>query len=88
VAKRTALLTLPRQRIVNDAQLAAYIGKSVSWLTEHRRELEARGFPPRLPIVGGNDLDKVDVWLDQLLDPNAAAYERDFEQAWLEAAKA
>jgi hypothetical protein len=81
-------LALPRQRVVTDAVLAAYIGKSVSWLAEHRRELEERGFPPRLPIVGGNDLDKVDRWIDQLQDPNAAAYERDFEQAWLEAAKA
>jgi hypothetical protein len=81
-------LPLPRARIVNDAVCAAYLNKSLSWLTEHRRELEERGFPPKLPIVGGNDLDKVDAWLDQLSDPNAAAYERDFEQAWLEAAKA
>jgi hypothetical protein len=87
VAKRTDRPAL-RPRIVNDAQLAAYIGKSVSWLTAHRRELESRGFPPRLPILGGTDLNAVDRWIDQLLDPDAAIYERDFEQAWLEAAKA
>jgi hypothetical protein len=77
-----------RPRIVNDAGLAAYIGKSVSWLTEHRQELEQRGFPPRLPIVGGNDLNAVDRWIDQLLDPDAAIYDANFEEAWLEAAKA
>jgi len=87
MAKRSERPAL-RQRIVNDAQLAAYIGKSVSWLTTHRLELEARGFPPRLPILGGTDLNAVDRWIDQLLDPDAAIYERDFEQAWLEAAKA
>ncbi len=87
MAKRGRLAPV-RQRIVNDAELAQYLGKSVSWLTAHRPELEERGFPPRLPIVGGNDLNAVDRWVDQLLDPDAANYDRDFEQAWLEAAKA
>jgi hypothetical protein len=64
VAKRDRLPLRPR--IVNDAQLAAYIGKSVSWLAEHRLKLEAQGFPRRLPVVGGNDLEMVDQWLDRL----------------------
>jgi hypothetical protein len=55
-----------RPRIVNDADLAAYLGKSVGWLADHRHRLEAQGFPPRLPVVGGNDLEKVDQWLDRL----------------------
>lgn len=86
MAKRSDRPAL-RPRIVNDAQLAGYLNKSVSWLAEHRSELEQRGFPPRLPVIGGNDLNAVDRWVDQLLDPDAALYERDFEQAWMEATK-
>jgi hypothetical protein len=71
--------------VVSDAALAAYIGKSVSWLTEHRPELEERGFPPRLPIVGGNDLNAIDAWIDALRDPAAVAHERDYDQAWIAA---
>jgi hypothetical protein len=70
MAKRSERLALPRQRIVNDAQLAAYIGKSVSWLAEHRLRLEAQGFPRRLPVIGGNDLDMVDQFLDRLHTTN------------------
>jgi hypothetical protein len=55
-----------RPRIVNDVQLAGYLGRSISWLIDHRHELEAQGFPARLPVVGGNDLEKVDQWLDRL----------------------
>jgi hypothetical protein len=64
VTKR-ALLT-PRRRVVNDAELAAYLNRSVSWLGQNRHSLEAQGFPRRLPVVGGNDLDAVDQWLDRL----------------------
>jgi hypothetical protein len=84
VAKRSERPPL-RPRVVSDAALAAYIGKSMSWLTEHRPELEERGFPVRLPIVGGNDLNAVDAWLDQLLDPAGVTYERDYDKAWMEA---
>jgi hypothetical protein len=55
-----------RPRVVNDAQLARYLGKSISWLAEHRHQLEAQGFPRRLAAIGGNDLDAVDRWLDRL----------------------
>jgi hypothetical protein len=55
-----------RPRIVSDPVLAAYLGKSVSWLAEKRHGLEAQGFPKRIPVVGGNDLEKVDEWLDRL----------------------
>jgi hypothetical protein len=65
VAKRSARLAF-RPRIVNDAELAAYLGKSVSWLSQNRLTLEAQGFPKRLPVVGGNDLDAVDQFLDRL----------------------
>ena len=49
-----------RPRIVTDAQLAAYLGKSVSWLASNRLKLEQQGMPRRLPVVGGNDLNAVD----------------------------
>jgi hypothetical protein len=69
-----------RPRVVRDVDLATYLGKSVSWLTEHRPVLERQGFPARLPVVGGNDLQRVDEWLDQLhaqaappTDPRIAA---------------
>ncbi len=55
-----------RPRIVNDAALAEYLGRSPSWLNQHRHQLEAQGFPQRLPVLGGNDLDAVDQYIDQL----------------------
>jgi hypothetical protein len=69
VAKRSDRLAL-RPRIVNDAQLAAYLNKSVSWLAENRLRLEAQGFPRRLPVIGGNDLVAVDQFLDRLHTTN------------------
>ena len=59
-------LPLPRRRIVNDAELASYLNKGVTWLGQNRHSLEAQGFPRRLPVVGGNDLEMVDQWLDRL----------------------
>jgi hypothetical protein len=64
VVKRS--LPLPRRRIVNDAELASYLNKGVTWLGQNRHSLEAQGFPRRLPVIGGNDLDAVDQWLDRL----------------------
>ena len=58
-----------RPRVVSDAALAEYLGKSISWLAGHRHELKAQGFPRRLPILGGNDLNAVDEWIDQLRAP-------------------
>jgi hypothetical protein len=68
VVKRS--LPLPRRRIVNDAELASYLNKSVSWLSENRLRLEAQGFPRRLPVIGGNDLEMVDQFLDRLHTTN------------------
>jgi hypothetical protein len=64
-ACRSRLATI-RPRVVNDVQLAEYIGRSPSWLSQHRHKLEAQGFPQRLAVLGGNDLVAVDLWLDQL----------------------
>jgi hypothetical protein len=56
-----------RPRIADDTATAYYIGKSPSWLASKRHELEQRyGFPPRVPVVGGNDLQAIDEWLDGL----------------------
>jgi hypothetical protein len=61
-----------RPRIVSDPVLAAYLGKSPSWLAEKRHSLEAQGFPKRIPVVGGNDLEKVDEWIDRLHTMNSS----------------
>ena len=72
-------------RIMNDAETAAYLGKSQTWFAKHREELEARGFPKRLPFVDGRDRAAVDAWLDQL-GGRAPRSEADFDNAWMEAA--
>jgi hypothetical protein len=74
-----------RPRIVNDAQLASYLGRSLSWLGQHRHELEAQGFPRRLPVVGGNDLEKVDHWLDQQHTTNGRGTDSAADALWLKA---
>jgi hypothetical protein len=75
-----------RPRIVTDAQLAIYLGKSVSWLASHRLELEAQGMPRRLPVVGGNDLNAIDAWLDRLNEQRTIGG-ADFDNLWQEATK-
>jgi hypothetical protein len=73
-----------RPRVVTDAALAAYLGKSVTWLGQHRMTLEAQGFPRRLPVVGGNDLEAVDQWLDRLQTNGSAngGSSIDVDQLW------
>jgi hypothetical protein len=56
-----------RPRVADDTTIAHYLGKSPSWLASRRHELGERyNFPRRLPVIGGNDLEKVDEWLDRL----------------------
>jgi hypothetical protein len=75
-----------RPRIVTDAMLANYLGKSISWLTSHRHDLERQGMPMRLPIVGGNDLDAVDAWLDKLNQQRDVAQRSfDHDELWQKA---
>jgi hypothetical protein len=77
-----------RPRIVTDAQLAAYLGKSTSWLHQNRLKLEQQGMPRRLPVVGGNDLNLVDDWLDGLNQhATAAGGSGDFDHLWQEATR-
>jgi hypothetical protein len=76
-----------RPRIVTDADLASYLGKSVSWLASNRLKLEAQGMPGRLPVVGGNDLEAVDQWLDRLrtINANGVGSSIDVDQLWKKA---
>jgi hypothetical protein len=75
-----------RPRIVNDVELAGYLGRSISWLIDHRLELEAQGFPARLPVVGGNDLEKVDQWLDRLpTTSNGGMATPETDELWMRA---
>jgi hypothetical protein len=77
-----------RPRIVNDAQLAAYLGKSVSWLQQNRMKLEQQGFPGRLPVVGGTDLNAVDAWIDGLGEQRTAGGgSAEFDALWQEATR-
>jgi hypothetical protein len=69
---------------MNDAETASYLGRSPTWLAEHLAELEAAGFPKKLPLVGTRDRKAVDVWLDTQGGLEAAT--RDFEDAWMKAA--
>jgi hypothetical protein len=76
-----------RPRIVTDTQLASYLGKSPSWLAMHRHELEAQGLPRRLPIVGGNDLNAVDEWLDRVATPVVEREDPKITRLWREATR-
>jgi hypothetical protein len=71
-------------RGMTDADCAGYIGRSTTWFAEHVSELEAAGFPKRLPLIGTRDRKAVDLWLDEQGGLDAAM--RDFDAAWMSAA--
>jgi hypothetical protein len=77
-------LDLPPRRGMNDAETASYIGRSLTWFTEHLPELEAAGFPPKLPIIDLRDRAAVDRWLDA--QGGLISATRDFDDAWMKAA--
>jgi hypothetical protein len=79
VAKRR--LDLPPRRGMNDAETASYLGRSPTWLAEHLPELEAAGFPKKLPLIGTRDRKAVDVWLDAQGGLDAAT--RDLDDPWM-----
>ena len=82
MAKRR--LDLPPRRGMNDAETASYVGRSPTWLAEHRVELEAAGFPKPLPLIGTRDRKAIDAWLD--VQGGLEAATRDFDDAWTMAA--
>ena len=53
-------------RVLNKGETARYLGRSATWLLEHRNDLEKTGFPRPLPLVGGYDKAKVDAWLESI----------------------
>jgi hypothetical protein len=70
---------------MNDAETAAYIGRSPTWFAQHEHVLQAAGFPPKLPLIGTRDRKAVDLWLDAQGGIDAAA--RSFDDAWMMAAR-
>jgi hypothetical protein len=74
-------LDLPPRRGMNDAEAAAYIGRSPTWLAEHLSELEAAGFPKKLPLIGTRDRKALDVWLDAQGGLDAAT--RHWDDPWM-----
>lgn len=53
---------VPTPRILTDYQVAARLGRSESWLRDHRDKLI--GFPKRDDELGGTDGDAIEAWLD------------------------
>jgi hypothetical protein len=76
----------PRRRFdlpprgMTDAETAGYLGRSPTWFQEHMQDLEAAGFPRRLPLIGTRDRKAVDLWLDQ--QGGLASALQDFGAAW------
>ena len=64
--------TLPR--CMNGADVAAYLGMSVSSFTRKRSDMERAGFPPRDALTGRYDKLAIDRWLDSRsgFDANSA----------------
>lgn len=40
------------------------LGRSPTWFSQHRQELEAAGFPKALPVLGTYNPASVQAWLD------------------------
>ena len=55
-----------KPRIVNQKNLAHYLGKTPSWLAQNKERLFSLGMPKPLPYVKGYDLKQIDLWLDRL----------------------
>ena len=54
-----------RDRLLIDREVARLLRRSITWLSAHRAELEAAGFPKRLPVVGRYDPVAIRAWLDR-----------------------
>lgn len=54
----------PEPRVWTDFQVATRLGKSESWLSDRRAELEKLGFPKRDAVLGGTDANAIERWLD------------------------
>jgi predicted DNA-binding transcriptional regulator AlpA len=56
---------LPDDRIWDARQVAAYLGRSLSWFRIKLPGLRQRGFPAADPEMGGWDKLAVEQWLDE-----------------------
>lgn len=62
---RTKPAFMPRPRILTSPyQVAALLGRGEEWFRQRRLRLEAAGFPIFDPLLGGWDLNAIEVWLD------------------------
>jgi hypothetical protein len=55
--------------MLTDREVARLLRRSIKWLSEHRGELEAAGFPKRVPVVGRYDPAAIRAWLDRQENP-------------------
>lgn len=70
-------------RVINAAEAAEYIGRSLTWLTQNIDALTAAGFPKSLPFVDGYDREAIDAWIDGLGGKaTALPDQKQYEQAW------
>lgn len=59
--------------MLNAKGVAKKLGVSRSWFCVHREELEARGFPAKLPVLKRWNEDAIDAWLARQSKMVAAA---------------
>lgn len=55
----------PPSRCLTARQVAARLGRSVTWFHDHKRELLVAGFPACDPLLGKYDAAAVERWLDR-----------------------
>lgn len=85
MATRRRLDLAPRG--MTEADAAAYLGRSLTWFSQHKAELIQAGFPPKISIIDLYDREAIDRWLDKQGDPDERL-RRDWSAAWQKAATA
>lgn len=74
----------PQPRMWSLPQVAAWFGKSEGWFRDHRRGLEAEGFPPYDELNDGWDAKAIETWQDRrsgLLPADAGLGENPWDKA-------
>lgn len=53
-------------RLLTAREVASMLARTVEWFRQHRPDLEAAGFPPRVPRLGNRwDREAIAAWLDE-----------------------
>ena len=52
----------PEPGFWNDTQIAARLGKSLTWLEKNRENLYRAGMPRPDPLIGGTDAEAFELW--------------------------